>query len=357
MRTIKIFLALLCLWSCTDKIPIAPQLTDDTSWTPTITFESSGYQRFGFLIEAAPSQQITRNIRDLVVEYRLAGNSTFAPLDTASSLRFLATTYLTPGPVLQEGSTYTARLIAVYHNGVRRESNEITFTCPITKGKVIKRIPKPATEPRSFIDGMGFFNGDLFAMAEGRLYRVDTSSGAAELINSFVLPLGDSQIAFYDNQLFIAQQLQGDAGPLVLQSYDLGTRTLGNEISLQIRESGRLGPMAYDGRHLLLTTFTFDPYSQRLHRFDLNTGQQLFATGKLEPELSTFLFKDNALWTVSVPKYFDYRIKSFDPQNLTVQKDLQCPLYAANTLSWDGAHFWCWDFNTTSFAKLEVEGL
>ena len=62
-------LALLAVLSrCTVKVPIAPQDTDESSWTPTLAFIGSGYQRFAIDMDDPPTPQIDRNLRHYLVE-------------------------------------------------------------------------------------------------------------------------------------------------------------------------------------------------------------------------------------------------------------------------------------------------
>lgn len=110
------------LLGCTEKVPIAPQYTEDTKWAPTIRLIGSGYQRFGLSIADSPDRQISRNILQYVVEYRSSSAAGFVPLDTASTMRFLPSEYNTSHPVLQEGQEYAVRLVAEYRNGVHRDT-------------------------------------------------------------------------------------------------------------------------------------------------------------------------------------------------------------------------------------------
>lgn len=360
MRIVSLFALLAMLAACTEKTPIAPQYTDDASWAPAITLIGSGYQRFGINIEEPPNQQIERNILRYVVEYRPPGNTDFVPLDTASSVRFIPSGYDTPQPFLQEGEEYSVRLVAEYHNGARRESNVLTFISPITRGKVLRRIAKPEETQSTTVYGFGFHNGDLFAVMENLLFRVDTASGNASLIKTFETTLFPHQITFHGEHLIVAYSI-GLFGTVLLQRFNLSTSRFENdlaiELGLDLSGEARLEGIAVDSRYLYVTTSTFEPYLQQLHKADLVSGQTVFTSAKFGPALNRFIVVEDALWTVNAALAFDHRVQGFDPLTLTLQNDYQNPVFRGYTLAWDGAHFWTWDNTAQTFAELELEGL
>lgn len=360
MRIIALFALIAILAACTEKTPIAPQYTDDANWAPVITLIGSGYQRFGITIEKPPNQQIERNILRYVVEYRPPGNTDFVSLDTASSVRFLPSGYDTPQPFLQEGEEYSVRLVAEYHNGARRESNVLTFISPITRGKVLRRLPKPEEAQSTTVAGFGFYDGDLFAMLENQLFRVDTASGNAGLVKTFETAFFPHQIAFHSEHLIVAHPTLL-FGTVLVQRFNLNTSSFENdlllELGLDLSGEARLEGIAVGSRYVYATTSTFAPYLQQLHIADLVSGQTVFTSAKLEPVLNRFILVEDALWTAIAASAFDYRVRGFDPLTLTLQNDFQNPIYPGYTLAWDGAHFWTWDTRTQTFAELELDGL
>lgn len=355
MKTTWKIVLLAMLLGCTERVPIAPQYTEDTSWTPTINLIGSGYQRFGIDIDDPPDKQITRNIHQYVVEYRPPGADAFTPLDTASSVRFLPSGYDTPAPILQEGEEYSVRMVAEYRNGVRRESNVLTFVCPVTRGKVLRRIAMPVEAQNLSLLGMGFHNRNLLALFENRLFRVDTSSGNVVLLKTIDLFYSFPQIAIHGDTLVLVDQ-GWFFGPILYSFFDLNALDfVGNGFAVELEENAQLDKIAYDGRHIFLTTLTFEPLMQQLHKIDAVTGETISTSSKFEPVLNKFVIADNRLWSVVYASTYDLRMQSFDPQTLDLQRDFQHPVYHGTDLAWDGAHFWTWDFDTRSFVKIALE--
>ena len=95
-------------------------------------------------------------------------------------------------------------------------------------------------------------------------------------------------------------------------------------------------------------------------KLDARTGEVVEAfppfTAEFGVDTENFAFDGSDLW-YGTEVSFDNRILRFDTAGGFTAPQHRNPIYRPAGLAWDGTHFWVYEFETNSFAKLQLEGL
>lgn len=372
MKFISSIAIVLFFFSCTEKISIQPEYTGNNGWTPEITLLSNDYHRYelawGSGLEIP--LEVERNISQFLYELKREGETDYAIIDSLDLARYMVIPYTYRSkPLLEELTGYSARIKVHYRDGTERTSNEVAFTAPEVKGKVLKRIPFP--DDSSFyppFQSLGYYpyaisfdQGFIYSIQRGYLTRIDTASTEAALLATNLDQIADyndiSDLPVHDNITFLTRVT--DKG--ILNRYNV--QTLQVEMSFEIPRpegSSFLRAILYTGNDLYVMWEYWDGGSQVL-RLDPTTAQVLETFPKISRGFygffHTFAFDGANIWITDY-SYFDFKIAHFDPATGNIDSNQnQIPVFEPRGIAWDGSHFWVYEPETHSYAKMELEGI
>jgi len=374
-RTSQIIsICLVCvvlLRGCTEKLPLDPIYTDDTDWAPNIALTSNGYQRIRLYVEQPPRKELLRNILFYTAEIRDSRSGENVSIDTLKATAIPAAyVYVGAGfistyqsnPILDYGTDYAVRFVVHYRTGVSRYLNDLPFTTPLQRGRVLKRLPVPSKVPSDsywFGNFLAFHKGSLLILRDEQLFRIDTTTGQSTLLNGNFVPQTNDP-----NETFRNLTVAGDTAYTFYGYMDhfrivsLNLNTLQVDSSLEI---------SYPGRYLVNMTCR----GSSLYALWESSGRQQFTvvdreTGQLINTLPSApsripypyaITSDGRNFWYSYTSWYDNRIIQFDPSTLTFWQEHRNPLFSSESLAWDGANFWVVDLETNTIAKLQLEGL
>lgn len=365
-------LCIVFVGGCTERLPVDPVYTDDTDWVPPITLTNNGYQRLELTIERPPRKELLRNILSYTVQIRTGQSGQYLDMDTLGGAAIPPSyVYLAPfyypfiyrsKPVLDYNSDYAVRIAIHYRSGISPSSNEIAFTTPLERGRVLKRLPVPSKVPYDsywFGDFIAFHKGSLLILRDEQLFRIDTATGQSTLLNSNFVPRTNDP-----NETFRNLTVAGDTAYTFYGYMDhfrivsLNLNTLQVDSSLKISYPGRyLVNMTCQGSSLY--ALWESSCRQQFTVVDRETGQ-LVDTLPSAPSRIPYPYAiasdGRNLWH-SYTSWYDNRIIQFDPFTLTFWQEHRNPLFSSESLAWDGANFWVVDQETRTIAKLQLEGL
>lgn len=368
-------LAVAFISGCTEKLPVDPVYTDDTDWIPSITLTNNGYQRVELTIERPPRKELLRNILSYTLQVRPGQSGEYVDIDTLRG-DAIPPSYVYPGPyyypyyyrsgpILDYGTNYAARIAVHYRSGIAPSSNEIAFTTPLERGRVLKRLPMPSKVPYDtygFNEFLAFHKGSLLILRDEQLFRIDTATGQPTLLKSSFVPPADDP-----NKTFRTLTVIGDTAYTFFYSMDhfmlvsLDLNSLQVDSSLSVSHSGwYLTDLIAQGFDLYSLWSSSSSARQQFAIIDRQSGQLLHVypdvPGRL-PVLSGEISSDGTnLWFSSV-SWYDNRIIRFDPSMLTFWEQHRNPIFSPTGLVWDSANFWVIDQATRTIAKLQLEGL
>jgi len=371
-RVISICLVCIVLLDgCTEKLPLDPIYTDDTDWAPSIALTSNGYQRITLYVEQPPRKELLRNILFYTAEIRESRSGVDVSIDTLKVTAIPAAyVYLGPGyistyqssPILEYGTDYTVRFVVHYRTGISRYLNELPFTTPLERGRVLKRVPLP---PEILNDSYGagdilaFHNASLLILRNEKLVRVDTASGQPTLLKSDFAPPTS-----HLNETFRSLTVAGDTAYTFYGSMNhfrivsLNLNTLQVDSSLNISNPDwNLINMVCQGSSLYALWESSG--RQQFTLVDRQNGQ-LANTLPSAPARIPYPYtvvSDGSNFWYSHMSWYDDRLIQFDPSTLTFWEEDRNPVFSTEGLAWDGANFWVVDLETDTIAKLQLEGL
>jgi hypothetical protein len=367
---LSFFASLALLSGCNEKLPFQPTFTDDTDWIPSIVLSHNDYQRIQIGIEEPTRKELLRNIVSYAVQIRTSGAAEYVSSDTIKGT-VIPPRYIfeqpvgwypyDSRPVLEYGTSYSVRLSINYRTGSSRFSNEIAFTSPPERGKVLRRISIPANVYVDFGTFLLFHNGDLMIIMGSNITKMDTATGQAVLLkNDFHAPYdtplpwfqsitvcGDTLLTFYANQAFAQYTL-----------VSLNLQTLQVDSSTKVSVPGKhLEGLVYRG------TDVYSLWSSNGREefvvLDRGTGQPLQTLPEFSsvfPPPTTFASDGSSLWFSSIGDY-DNRVIRFDPSDAAFIEQQRNPVFQPQGLTWDGNHFWVIDLESRTLVKLELQGL
>jgi hypothetical protein len=369
-----ISICLVCivlLHGCTEKLPLDPVYTDDTDWAPSIALISNGYQRIRLYVEQPPRKELLRNILFYTAEIRESRSGVDASIDTLKVTAIPAAyVYVGSGfistyqsiPILDYGTDYAVRFVVHYRTGISRYLNDLPFTTPLERGRVLKRLPLPSeilSDSYGAGDFLAFHKASLLILRNEKLFRIDTASGQSALLKSDFAPPTSNL-----NETFRSLTVAGDSAYTFYGSKDhfrivsLDLNTLQVDSSLEI---------SYPGRYLVNMTCR----GSSLYALWESSGRQQFTivdrrNGQLVDTLPSAparipypytVVSDGSNFWYSHISWYDNRIIRFDPSTLTFWEEHRNPFFSTESLAWDGANFWVVDLETDTIAKLQLDGL
>ena len=364
LRCTTLFLLLLglVLGGCTDPTSIDPAVSDAT-WTPAIELEFSNYRRVEVNFSNETPLDAERNLSQIEVQYRQAGQADYAPLDTIDLQHANCCVPYESDPVLEEGADYELRMHAHYRKGAPKTSNRIQFTSPVVKGERLDTIAAPLFPVDFQLTKDGIY---LIEERGGRLLRIDRATQEETILFETFDPdpvgtyehvgvhddtlLATAYLTFQEELLLTTVDLQAQD---VVQSKRISPPTDGEDVS------GHL--IHYDGTnaHVLWKLENLD---WKIQVLDARTGEVITDYPLLEePNLfpDEVVYDGSQYWTTvdEFTEDFENRIAPVDPSNGTVGAIHQIPIYRPQGLAWDGEHFWSYDNEIRDLVKFSVNGI
>lgn len=374
MKFIFSIAIVLFFFSCTEKVSIQPEYTGNTGWTPAITLQHNNYYRYEIEWASGPEipLEVERNISQLLYELKREGEADYAIIDSLDLTRYMyiPLTYRSK-PLLEELAGYFARVKVRYRDGTERTSNEVAFTAPEVKEKVLRRIPFP-DDPSYYPpfyggyrpNAISFDQGFIYSIQGGYLTRIDTASGEAELLATNLDQIAGSgdigDISVHDDITFFFAGVSNTGG--TLNRYNVRTRRIDGYLEIPRPDgTNKPRPFLFTGNDLHVMWEYWDGGSQVLW-LDPTNGQVLEAFPKISRRFywfyHTFAFDGANIWITDYSTYFDYKIAHFDPSTGVIDSSqIQIPVFEPRGIAWDGSHFWVYEPETHSYAKIELEGI
>ena len=368
----------LCLGSfvvagCTEELPINAVYTNDTDWAPTIRLSGNDYQRVDIQVDRAPRVELLRNIVSYVIEVHGGTFSNYTAIDTIDKNHAnpmyaysLPPTYTwETKPLLQYSTDYALRVAVSYRTGEIKHSNEIAFTSAPEHGKVLRRLPLPAGVEVGMMNGLAFYKGNLLYASGGRIFEIDTLTGAAKIIKGdFVYRNNASEFSDFNiaivRDTIIAFYFQGWGWkPEGYNLVRMPMSTLVIDTVLHVTPVFNPEGLDYvisDGSTLWI--LWDNGFYERLATLDPRTGLTIDSFAYAPREVPDFW--GGAMCTDGKSMYAfgsGHTILRLDIPSFTVQESDAYPIAHASSLAWDGEHLWVIDLEAMTFAKIEPERL
>lgn len=354
---------------CTEKVSIAPQFGDATSWTPVLSVENNNYHRVQ-LHFGEPPLEVERNLSNIVIRFRKAGEQGFRDLDTLNLefVRLTPTSYTTE-PVLDEDVEYEFRALARYRNGNENVSNTVSLTTPVVKGQILESIP---ITPPDFgcsgcaPSGFGFNESSVFVLTfDDRLIQVDRSSSEiTELLDEFRpsdprVSVSYLDMAVHGDTAIVAENTESEPDRMTVVRVNLKTLAIDKSLQIQYPKDGNYvygRILHYDGSDIYVL-WTMDA-EQQIERLNATTGAvvESHAVFQLVPDIFDGLVFDGIDFWINIRDAYDNRINRFDPDGTILPPVHRNPVFRTHELAWyDG--FWVFDEESYAIVKLELDGL
>jgi len=321
----------------------------------------NGYQRIQIEFTELPRMQIQRNLSRMVIEYQRTGEPDFRILDTIPFFRFFFSDYVTQ-PRLEQNVSYSARVAAFYRNGVVQRGNAVSFVSPVVRGKILQRIPLPQPRPGTTYygrpDDYCFRQGQLYVMEGENLVTIDPHTGSEVIVKDDLWTprrLYFSRMGIHRDTLLLLEHDFNYHSVVRLYWYNIQNFQLLRSAELGLPGEGNPGDICYNGRLIYLLWWY---YSGRPQIFELDgvTGAVHRPTERKPISFRGLVLSNDELWA-AFSVHFDNRIQRIDPLSTEVYEEHQNPVFNAWDVAWDGTNFWVYDYETQTFAKLELEGM
>ncbi len=273
-------------------------------------------------------------------------------------------------PVFNYNTQYVARTAIYYRTGNVRVSNEIQFTTPIERGKILKRIPAPLVIPLNYFasrNSLVFWKDKLLVLANTQLFQVDTSNGKTTLLKTDFNPpvgnfpqtfqsitiSGDTLFSFYDKP-------NVDWNNRVCTIVKLNLKTLAVDSTIKIPSPQKMLRSIIGHNSNLYALWWSTEGLDQFSVINSQTGQtlQTLPGGILGNNYYPYeLCSDGSNLWITKNSSFDNRIVKIDPLMLTISNEQYNPIFSPQSLAWDGKNFWTIDRDTQALVKLQLEGM
>lgn len=349
---------------CVESEDITAVRTSRTDWVPEITVIGNNYHRFEITISPDPDKEIHRNLSRMIVELKKQTDFGFVSFDTISVLQYFQNNYVSPAS-LSENESYTVRISAEYWNGVVKKGNEVSFTTPVVKGKIVRTIAMPQTvssgifgSPQDF----DFSGGDLFMLQNDHFSKIDTLTG-----NYLVLSTSVADSLAYGHQYFERFNVYNDSLVLFRQDFSSSIKTVRCVFySLTSLEKKRFVEIPFPDSSTAATSMFYDStitivwwYDSSYHRIIKYSTRTMAAidSSSLAPYTVTDPIVINGELWGSYRKSFDNRIRKVNFNKVGILEEHRNPVFRTLRLKWDGQNFWTFDYEASAFSKLQLNGL
>lgn len=368
--------------ACTERISVEPITTADDDWTPSIQIIWHGYERVRIHVDGPPRKELLRNIERYVLE-STAGDTSFFPVDTASTTIFspsyITLPYATYGnnwetkPRLAYGVPHWIRLAVHYRTGVVRRSTEDYLFLDVGRGVIVRRVPQPPwTYPYYYPDfypRLTRWKGKLLFSRTEHVYAIDTATGASTRMLD-ILPMPVDWNASRSDFDFESMGVDGDTLCAAIQLWNerrvrlhrinLTSLVTDTSVSIPISIDWWLqGASVYNDRIALLES---KGSLMRISVFDTRSGilLQRYPSGLMSHTVVRRFHFDGSRFWVAAEYYLDdagfNSVRELDPISLGFTVTHRNPIFRYGAFVWDPPYVWIEDSETSTIAKVLLEG-